>query len=233
VEWSVADIAKMIDHSVLKPESTEEDLSQGCRIALEHDVATVCLLPYYVKECSEILRGSDVRTCTTVGFPHGCQAASVKMEEARRCLDDGAEELDMVVNISKVLSADWSYVRAEIEALVDLVHDQGGKLKVIFENCYLDRAQKVRLCEICGELGVDWVKTSTGFGTSGATLEDLELMRTHSPPSVQLKAAGGVRDLDTVLRARDIGATRIGTSATVTILEECRARVRASEVSGL
>jgi deoxyribose-phosphate aldolase len=144
--------------------------------------------------------------------------------EAERALDDGGVELDMVVNVSKVRSGDWGYVRDDIRAVLAPTHARGARLKVIFENCYLDDAQKVRLCEICGELRVDWVKTSTGFGTSGATDEDLILMRKHSPAHVQVKAAGGIRDLDRLLRVREIGCTRSGATASKDILDEARRR---------
>ena len=168
-------------------------------------MASVCILPYYLKRCAELLRGSDVRASTTIGFPHGGHTTAVKVAEARQALDDGGEELDMVVNTQQVLSGDWDYVRREIAAVIELTHGRGGKVKVIFENCYLRTSQKIRLCEICGELRADWVKTITGYGTGGATLDDLPLMREHSPAHVQVKAAGGVRDLDMALAVREVG----------------------------
>ncbi len=225
MSYCYLDIAKMIDHSLLKPTLTVEQLENGCRLAVDYDVASVCILPYYLKRCAALLSGSSVKPSTTVGFPHGGHATAVKVAEAVQALDDGVEELDMVVNISKVVSEDWDYVAGEIRELVDLTHERGQKIKVIFENCYLDDGQKIRLCEICGGAGADWVKTSTGYGTGGATLEDLELMRRHSPPEVQVKAAGGVRDLDRLLRVREIGVTRVGASATRVILDEVKARV--------
>ena len=225
MEYTYTDISKMIDHSLLKPTLAADDLEAGCQLALDYDVASVCILPYYLKRCSEILQGSTVRTSTTVGFPHGGHTTSVKLAEAQRALEDGGEELDMVVNISKVLSGDWDYVRSEIGDLVDLTHGYQQKIKIIFENCYLDDEQKIRLCEICGEVDADWVKTSTGYGTGGATHEDLQLMRKHSPEHVQVKAAGGVRELDGLLAVRAIGVTRVGASATSVILDECRRRL--------
>ena len=225
MEYTYTDISKMIDHSLLKPTLTADDLEAGCKLALDYDVASVCILPYYLKLCSAILQGSTVKASTTVGFPHGGHSTSVKVVEAQRALDDGGEELDMVVNISKVLSGDWDYVRSEIGDLVDLTHGYQQKIKVIFENCYLNDEQKIMLCEICGELDADWVKTSTGYGTGGATLEDLQLMRKHSPEHVQVKAAGGVRDLDGLLAVRAIGVARVGASATTVILDECRRRL--------
>ena len=223
--WSYSDVAKMIDHSLLNPTLAASDLEAGCRLALDYDVASVCILPYYLARCAEILKGSDVRASTTIGFPHGGHATSIKVAEARQARADGGEEVDMVVNISKVLSDDWDYVRADIAAVVDVTHDAGQKVKVIFENCYLTDAQKIRLCEICGDLGVDWVKTSTGYGSGGATDADLVLMRRHSPAHVQVKAAGGVRDLDRLLAVRALGVTRCGATRTKDILDEARRRL--------
>jgi deoxyribose-phosphate aldolase len=223
--WTYPDVAKMIDHSLLRPALAVEELEAGCRLAREYDVASVCILPYALKRAAQLLAGSTVLPSTTIGFPHGGHATRVKAFEAERALDDGGRELDMVVNISKVLSGDWGYVRDDIRAVLEAAHARGARLKVIFENCYLEDAQKIRLCEIGGELRVDWVKTSTGFGTGGATDEDLVLMRKHSPPHVQVKAAGGVRDLDRLLRVRELGCTRSGATATKAILDEARHRL--------
>jgi deoxyribose-phosphate aldolase len=225
MDCAYSDIAKMIDHSLLNPTLTDRELERGCRVAVEYDVASVCILPYYLKRCAEILGGSSVKASTTIGFPHGGHTTAVKVAEARQALADGGQELDMVVNISKVLSGDWEYVRDELAAVIDLTHEHGQKVKVIFENCYLSDEQKVRLCEICGQLGADWVKTSTGYGTGGATMEDLKLMRRHSPAHVQVKAAGGIRDLDKLLEVRALGVTRVGATRTVEILQECRRRL--------
>jgi deoxyribose-phosphate aldolase len=225
MDYRYEDIAKMIDHSLLNPTLTASDLEQGIQLALVYDVASVCILPYYLKRCAERLRGSTVKASTTIGFPHGGHTTAVKLAEARQALADGGEELDMVVNISKVLSGDWSYVRDDIRAVIDTAHEVGKKVKVIFENCYLGDPQKIRLCEICGELDADWVKTSTGYGTGGATLDDLQLMRKHAPQRVQVKAAGGVRDLDMLLRVREIGVTRVGASRTAPMLDDCRRRL--------
>lgn len=227
MDYTCRDIAKMIDHSLLNPTMTVETLERGIDIALQYDVASVCIMPYYLRRCAERLRGSGVKASTTIGFPHGGHTTAVKVAEARQALDDGGEELDMVVNISKVLSGDWDYVKSDLRAVIDLTHERGQKVKVIFENCYLNDTQKIRLCEICGELKADWVKTSTGYGTGGATLEDLKLMRRHSPPHVQVKAAGGIRDLDAALAVRAVGATRFGCTRTVEVLEECKRRLAA------
>jgi len=228
MDYTYQDIAKMIDHSLLNPTLTVEDLERGCRLALDYDCASVCITPYALRTCAKILKGSTVKASTTVGFPHGCHTTAVKVAEAGRAIDDGGQELDMVVNISKVLSEDWDYVRQEIGTVIGVAHGHGQKVKVIFENCYLQDHHKIRLCEICGELGADWVKTSTGYGTGGATLEDLKLMRRHSPASVQVKAAGGVRDLDKLLEVRALGVTRVGASRTADILDECRRRLQKS-----
>jgi deoxyribose-phosphate aldolase len=166
-----------------------------------------------------------VKASTTIGFPHGANTTAIKLAEIHQALADGGEELDAVVNISKVLSGDWAYVGDEIRAMTEATHAAGQKIKVIFENCYLNDDQKIRLCEICTEAGVDWVKTSTGYGTGGATMEDLQLMRQHAGPKVQVKAAGGVRDLDALLRVREIGVTRCGATRTAAMLEECRKRL--------
>jgi len=228
MNYTYDDIAKMIDHSLLNPTLTAEQLEQGIRTALQYDVASVCILPYYLGRCAELLQGSSVKASTTVGFPHGGHATSVKVAEADKALEDGGQEIDFVVNLSQVLSGRWDYVRDDIAAVTGAVHARDQKVKVIFENCYLNDAQKIRLCEICGELRCDWVKTSTGYGSGGATMEDLKLMREHSPPHVQVKAAGGVRDLDTQLAVRALGVTRIGCTRTAEILEEVKRRLGAA-----
>lgn len=222
MDFTYENIAKMVDHSLLPPSLTDRELEYGCRMALEYNCASVCIMPYYLKRCAEILQGSTVKASTTIGFPHGGHTTAIKVAEAERALDDGGQELDMVVNISKVLSGDWAYVTADLKAVIDAVHARNQKVKVIFENCYLKDTHKIRLCEICAVAGADWVKTSTGFGTSGATLEDVKLMRAHSPENVQVKAAGGIRNLDQLLNFRALGASRVGSSRTKDILEDCR-----------
>jgi deoxyribose-phosphate aldolase len=222
MDYTYEDIAKMIDHSLLNPTLTDRDLEEGCRLAVDYNCGSVCILPYYLARCAEILEGSTVNASTTIGFPHGGHTTAAKVAEAERALQDGGQELDMVSNISKVRSGDWDYVLADIKAVTDVTHAAGQKVKVIFENCYLTDGQKIRLCEICGELDADWVKTSTGYGEGGATMADLRLMRKHSPDHVQVKAAGGVRSLDKLLQVRALGVTRVGASRTVKILEECK-----------
>jgi deoxyribose-phosphate aldolase len=229
--YSYSDVASMIDHSLLNPTLTWNHLEHGISLALAYGVASVCIAPYALKHCAERLRrgnsnaDSKVRASTTIGFPHGVHATATKLAEVRQALADGGEELDMVVNISKLLSGDWQCVEDEIRAVVEITHAAGQKVKVIFENAYLNDAQKIRLCEICGKLGADWVKTSTGYAPTGATDADLILMRKHSPPSVQVKAAGGIRDLDALLRVRALGVTRCGATRTASMLDEARRRL--------
>lgn len=225
MDYSYFDVAKTIDHSLLNPTLTLADLEEGLRLARVYDVASACIMPYALARCAEALAGTTVKASTTIGFPHGGHTTAIKVKEAERALADGGEELDMVVNISKVLSGDWTYVRDDIGEVTAVTHAAGQKVKVIFENAYLDDAQKIRLCAICGELGVDWVKTSTGYAPTGATDEDLRLMRAHSPASVQVKAAGGVRTLDRLLEVRALGVTRCGATRTVEMLEEARRRL--------
>lgn len=224
-EYRYEDISRMIDHSLLMPTTTVAELEAGCRLAVAYQAASVCIMPFYLKRCAEILAGSGVQPSTTIGFPHGGHATAVKRAEAEQAIRDGGQELDMVVNVAQVLSGNWDYVRDDIRAVIEPAHAAGRKVKVIFENCYLKDEHKIRLCGICGELGADWVKTSTGYGTGGATHDDLRLMRKHSPAAVQVKAAGGIRDLDGVLAARAIGVTRIGASRTKDILDDCRRRL--------
>ena len=223
--YTYDDMAKMIDHSLLNPTMTESDLVAGCKLAVAYNAASVCIMPYYLSRCAELLKGSTVKPSTTIGFPHGGHTTAIKLAEAKQAIADGCQELDMVVNISQVLSGKWDYVREDIRAVVDVAHAAGQKVKVIFENCYLKDDHKIRLCEICGELKADWVKTSTGYGTGGATHDDLKLMRKHAPSFVQVKAAGGVRDFDGLLAVRELGVTRCGASKTADILDECRKRL--------
>ncbi|HXD88572.1 MAG TPA: deoxyribose-phosphate aldolase [Urbifossiella sp.] len=222
---TLAELAMMIDHSLLQPVLTDADLEAGCRLAAEYRVASVCIKPYAVKQAVRWLAGSGVLASTVVGFPHGGHLTRVKVFEANAAIDDGAFELDMVANIGKVLSGDWSYVADDVKQVVDAAHRRAAKVKVIFENCFLKDEHKRELCRICGAAGADWVKTSTGYGDSGATMDDLKLMRACSPPHVQVKAAGGVRSLETLLAVRDLGVTRVGATATKTILDDARAKL--------
>jgi len=225
IAYSYSDIAKMIDHSLLHPALTVPELEAGCQLALRYQVAGVCILPYYAAPCAELLAGSTVQPSTTIGFPHGGHTTAVKLAEVQQALKDGATELDMVINISQARSSQWEYVEREIGILTKAAHSAGARIKVIFENAYLDDAAKIQLCKICGAIGVDWVKTSTGYAPSGATLFDLVLMRRHSPPTVQVKAAGGIRTLDALLEVRALGVTRVGATRTAEMLDECRRRL--------
>ena len=222
------EIAKMIDHSLLHPTMDDQTLKDGIELARLYDVASVCIKPYAVKMAREMLEGSDVMVCTVIGFPHGNSRVDVKVFETEKALEDGAVEIDMVVNTGKVLSEDWKYVYNEIAAVVAATKKHGAALKVIFENDFLpENKYKIRLCEICSELKVEFVKTSTGYGFvkqpdgsynyQGATDADLVLMRKHSAPEVQVKAAGGVRTLEDTLKVRALGVTRIGATATEAI----------------
>lgn len=212
------EIASMIDHTVLAPNSSMAIFREACAFAVANRCASVCICPFFVAECASLLKGTGVKTCTVIGFPHGTQATAAKVAEARVAIADGAEELDMVVNVAKVKDHDWDYVKADIAAVTKVVHDAGCKVKVIFENCSLTDDEKIRLCEICSELRCDWVKTSTGFGTGGSTLEDLALMKANIAPGIEIKAAGGIRTLEQLLAAHDAGATRIGCSRSADVL---------------
>ena len=219
---TLAELAKMFDHSLLQPVMTDKDLEEGCAIAREYKVASVCIKPYAVRAAVGWLAGSDVIVGTVIGFPHGGNLTAIKVAEAQAAMADGATELDMVVNIGKVLSLDWAYVEADIAAIVEVAHAGHSKVKVIFENCFLKDEHKEKLCEICGRLSVDWVKTSTGYGVDGATDHDLQLMRRCSPAHVQVKAAGGVRTYERLLAVREMGVSRVGATATKAILDECK-----------
>jgi deoxyribose-phosphate aldolase len=220
--FTYADIAKMIDHSLLQQVLTDEELERGCQLAREYHVASVCIKPYAVSRAADILRGSTVAVGTTIGFPHGGHVTAVKVFEASQAMTDGATELDMVVNIGKVLSGDWKYVAEDILAVVEAAHARRALVKVIFENCFLADQHKEQLCKICGEVGADFVKTSTGYGSTGATDEDLRLMRRCSPPHVHVKAAGGVRTFERLLAVRTLGVSRVGATASQAILDECK-----------
>ncbi len=226
---SKLEIAKMIDHSLLHPTMDDQTLKDGIKLARKYNVASVCIKPYAVKMAAEMLQGSDVMVCTVIGFPHGNSRVDVKVFETERAIDDGAVEIDMVVNTGKVLSEDWDYVRDEIGSIIAVTKKHGAALKVIFENDFLpENKHKIRLCEICSELKVEFVKTSTGYGFvkqsdgtygyKGATHDDLVLMRKHADPGVEVKAAGGVRTLEDTLKVRELGVTRIGATATEAII---------------
>lgn len=239
---SYDDLAKMIDHSLLHPTMTDKELEDGCKLAAEYQVASVCIKPYAVKQAAEWLRGTGVLVGAVIGFPHGNSTTESKRYETELACKDGAQEIDMVINIGKALSGDWDYVEADVKAVCDEAHKRGAKVKVIFENDYLTHGGaglggddfKRKLCVICERAGADWVKTSSGYGFvkqphgsysyQGATEHDLALMRASVSPKVQVKAAGGVRDLDGLIRVYELGASRCGATATAAMLDEYRRR---------
>jgi len=229
------EIAKMIDHSLLHPTLTDQELEEECLFAAKTGVASVCIKPYHTARAFELLAGTDVLICAVIGFPHGNSTIEIKLMETEQVLEDGAQEVDMVVNLGKVLSNDWLYIEQEISQINRLTKQYNAILKVIFENDLLPNDEiKIKLCRICSKYDVAFVKTSTGynyvkdadekFSYKGATEHDLILMRKHSKPEVQVKAAGGVRTLDAILRARELGITRIGTKSTKQILEDAKKR---------
>lgn len=213
-------LAKTIDHSLLRPELTETEVIAGCELAKKYDVASVCVKPCHVCLAAKVLRGSDVRVSTVIGFPHGSNCTAIKVAEARQAISDGAVELDMVLNIGELRSGNYDYVRDDIKAVVDIAHSVNALVKVILENAYLTNDQKVTACHLVEEAGGDFVKTSTGFAPSGATQDDVRLMRQNISPHIQVKAAGGVRTLEAALQMIDAGVTRMGATATATILDE-------------
>jgi len=229
------EIAKMIDHSILQPTYTDADLKTQCEVAKKYHAATVCVKPYHTKMAAEILKGSDVEVCAVIGFPHGNSTIEMKVTETLQVIKDGATEVDMVVNVGKVLQGDWEYVNKELKSINDACLANKAILKVIFETDFVTRDEdKIKLCELCTENNIAFVKTSTGYGFvkgadgkfsyAGATEHDLKLMRKHSGPSVQVKASGGVRNLDQILAVKALGATRVGATATEQIIEEAKKR---------
>jgi len=220
------DIAKMIDHSLLRPQLTRQQVEEGCRLAKEYDCATVCVKPCDVVVAHEILKDCDVKVTTVVGFPHGAHLTETKVMEADIAMSQGCEELDMVLNIDRMKSGDYDYVERDITAVVNAAKRRGVMTKVIFENFYLTDDEIVRACEMCERAGADWVKTSSGFADGGATIHDLKIMRKTCSAKVQVKAAGGVRTLDGALSVRAVGCTRFGATATKAIIDEARERER-------
>ncbi len=249
MKYTYEQMAKMIDHSLLHPTMTDQDLEEGCRVAAKYGVASVCIKPYAVKRGVELLKGSGVLVGAVIGFPHGNSMTESKRYETELACRDGAAEIDMVINIGKALGGDWAYVERDIKAVCDEAHKHGAKVKVIFENDYLTAGGaglssddfKRKLCQISERAGADWVKTSTGYGFvkgpdgkysyKGATEHDLRLMRESCSAKVQVKAAGGVRDLDGLILVRDLGGSRCGATATAAMLDEYRRR-EAAEKSG-
>ncbi|MCA9212955.1 MAG: deoxyribose-phosphate aldolase [Planctomycetales bacterium] len=242
MKYSYEELAGMIDHSLLHPTMTDAELEAGCKLAADYQVASVCIKPYAVKRAAELLQGTNVKVGAVIGFPHGNSCTESKRYETELACRDGADEIDMVINIGKSLSGDWNYVEQDVKAVCDEAHTHNAKVKVIFENDYLSEGGaglssdefKQKLCEICERAGADWVKTSSGYGFvkgsdgtysyQGATEHDLTLMRASCSRKVQVKAAGGVRDLDGLIKVRDLGATRCGATATAAMLDEYRRR---------
>lgn len=234
VTTSIPQIAKLIDHSLLQPTMTDEDILNGLKVARDYGTATACVKPYSIPVAKQILAGSDVGVCPVIGFPHGNSTTKVKVFEAVEAAKAGGSEIDMVVNVGKVLGGQWDYVEQEIREINEAVVEQGSILKVIFENDYLQHHHIIRLCEICTRLKVAFVKTSTGYGYvklpdgnynyNGATIEHLKLMKDHCGPDVRIKAAGGIRNLDQVLQMIALGVDRIGATATQTILAQAKVR---------
>ncbi|MGI6705655.1 MAG: deoxyribose-phosphate aldolase [Clostridia bacterium] len=221
---SVKDLAKMIDHSLLRPELTVDQVREGCRLAKKYGTASVCVRPCDVAIAKEELEGTDVLVTTVIGFPLGDNTTEVKVFETEQAIRDGAQEVDMVLNIGRLISRDFDYVEKDIKAVVDLAHQNGVLVKVILENCYLTDDLKEAACRISEKAGADFVKTSTGFGTGGATVEDIRLMRKNCSPKVKIKAAGGIRTYDAALAVWKEGAVRLGATATKAILEEAKKR---------
>ena len=250
MKYSYEELAGMIDHSLLHPTMTDQELEEGCKLAARYGVASVCIKPYAVKRAAELLKGTSVLVGAVIGFPHGNSAAESKRYETELACRDGAVEIDMVINLGKALGGDWDYVERDIKAVCDEAHKRNAKVKVILENDYLTKGGaglgsddfKRKLCQLCERAGADWVKTSTGYGFvkqpdgsynyKGATEHDLKLMRASVSSKVQVKAAGGVRDLDGLVMVRDLGASRCGASATVAMLDEYRRREAAEKAGG-
>ncbi|MBI5688194.1 MAG: deoxyribose-phosphate aldolase [Verrucomicrobia bacterium] len=242
MKYTYEQLAGMIDHSLLHPTMTDKDLEDGCKLAAKYRVASVCIKPYAVKRAAELLRGTGVNVGCVIGFPHGNSCTESKRYETELACRDGAVEIDMVVNIGKALGGDFDSVEHDVKAVCDEAHKHGAKVKVIFENDFLPNDEiKVKLCQICERAGADWVKTSTGYGFvkqkdgnynyKGATEHDLALMRANVSAKVQVKAAGGVRDLDGLIKVRDLGGSRCGATATAAMLDEYRRR-EAAEKAG-
>lgn len=222
---SALDLARMIDHAVLKPTQTERDVVDACTIARRERIATVCVKPFYVPDCARLLKDSGVGTSTVIGFPHGGQAPEIKVSTALTAMRDGATELDMVINIGALIERDYATIEKEIASVVGVGHASEATVKVILETAYLDDAQKAIAAQIAVASGADYVKTSTGFGPEGATVEDVRLLRSVVGAKVGVKASGGIRTLDDALAMIEAGASRLGTSSTESILNELRERL--------
>jgi len=236
MNYTVDELAAMIDHSLLHPTMTDEEMIDACSTAKSYRMATVCVKPYFVKKAYEVVRDSSTKVCSVIGFPHGNNTTRIKVMETRQAIKDGALEIDMVVHAGKVLGKEWAFIRRDIAAVNKSCKKNGAILKVIFENDFIpDDKSKIKLCKICSRVGVAFVKTSTGYGYvktpsgdynyKGATTKDVLLMRKHCSPEIQIKAAGGIRTLDDLLQFRSLGVTRVGATASVVMLEEAKRRL--------
>jgi len=225
---SYRDVAKAIDHSLLKPELDDAFVEAGCKLAADYDVASVCVRPRDVERARDLLAGTTVAVGTVVGFPHGGSRTETKVFEASLALRNGARELDMVIDIAGLVSGDDRRVQEQITKVVEVAHAENALVKVILENAYLTDEQKVRGCKLVEAAGADFVKTSTGFAPTGATIEDLKLMRRSVSPSVKIKAAHGIRTLDALVEVLEIGVSRVGATQTAAMLDEFKARKAAA-----
>lgn len=242
MNFTVDELAAMIDHSLLHPTMTDDEMIEACKVARSYHMATVCVKPYFVKNAFDLVQGSATKVCSVIGFPHGNSTTRIKVMETRQAIKDGAKEIDMVIHAGKVLGKDWSYIRRDIAAVNKACVKNGAILKVIFENDFIDDDKsKIKLCKICSKIGVAFVKTSTGYGYvklssgdynyKGATTKDVLLMRKNCSASVQIKAAGGIRTLDDLLQFKALGVTRVGATASVAMLEEAKKRLGLESIS--
>jgi len=223
---TVYDIAEMIDHSLLRPTLTNEEFNDGIQLARKYKMATCCVAPYDVMRAYKGLERSGVKVSTVIDFPHGSNLTDAKVFESKLAIENGASSIDMVMAISRLVSGEYDYVENDIRKVVEYAHPLGVSVKVIFENCFLTKEMIVKACELTEKAGADYVKTSTGYGTGGATLEDCYLMRKSTSEKVSVKAAGGIRTLDDVLAYRAIGTKMIGTRGSAALLDEAEKRFR-------
>lgn len=224
--YSLEQVAKTIDHSILKPDFSYADVQAGAELALKFDTASYCIRPMDVAMAAKLLAGSTVNVCTVIGFPHGSTTTATKAFETQDAIDNGANEIDMVINVSALLSGDYDFVENDIRAVVQVAHAKGASVKVIFETCFLNDDQIVKACQLSESAGADYVKTSTGFGSEGATSHNVALMKKTVGDRLKVKSSGGVRTLDQLLDYMDLGVTRSGCSATAQVLEEFIAKAQ-------
>lgn len=219
---NVSELASYIDHTILKPNSSYKDVEKLCQEAIQFNFASVCILPHYVSYASNILGNTKVKTCSVVGFPLGANLISTKLEETESLIENGCEEIDMVISVASVINEDYNYVQEEIEAITELTHCNDGLVKVIVETCLLNDFQKIKMCEIVSKAGADFIKTSTGFSTSGAEINDILLFKKHLSPNIKIKASGGIKNLEQALNFINVGVNRLGTSSGKSIIDELK-----------